>query len=62
LAPLLDDPDRFVRYCAAVYLLGLVPEKSRAVMEWNAKYAGGLIAAGARAFLRRFAEDTYKPD
>jgi|SRR5580704_15706880 hypothetical protein len=61
LAPLLDDSDRFVRFYAAVYLLSLLPDKSRAVMEWNAKYGGGSIAADARRFLRGLDEGTYKP-
>ena len=62
LAPLLDDPDRFVRFYAAVYLIGLLPNRSRAVMEWNAKYGFDSLAADARGTLRELDAGTYKPD
>jgi hypothetical protein len=62
LAPLLRDPDRFIRFYAAEKLLGLVPSESRAVMEWNARYEADSIAANARGFLRALNAGTYKPD
>lgn len=62
LIPLLHDRNRFVQYYASIYLLGLVPDEARAVLEWNAKYGVGLIAADARGFLRELDEGTYKPD
>src|SRR5438874_2492016 len=37
LLPLLDEKDRFVRYYAAKKLLGLVPDRARAVIAWNAE-------------------------
>ena len=33
--PLLGHKDRFVRYYAAQALLGVAPERARAVIEWN---------------------------
>jgi hypothetical protein len=62
LAPLLRDPDRFVRFYAAEKLLGLLADASRAVMEWNAKYGFDSLAADARGFLRALDAGTYKPD
>jgi hypothetical protein len=62
LAPLLRDPDRFIRFYAAEKLLGLVPEESRSVMEWNAKYGGDSLAADARGFLWALDAGTYRPD
>src|SRR5580704_15525501 len=46
LAPLLDDKNRFVRYYTARQLLGLVPERSRQIIEENAKQ-GDAIAGDA---------------
>jgi hypothetical protein len=62
LVPLLDAKDRFVRYYAAKRLLGLAPERARAVIEWNAKYWFDAIAGDARGLLRSFDTGKYKPD
>jgi hypothetical protein len=62
LAALLDHPDRFVRYYAAEYLLGLVPLRARAVIEENATYHFDALAGAARGLLREFDSGAYKPD
>ncbi len=62
LVRLLDDPNRLVRFYAAIYLLGLVPNKARAILEWNAKYGCDPLGANARGFLQGLDEGTYKPD
>jgi hypothetical protein len=62
LLPLLEHKDRFVRYYAAQALLGLVPERARAVIEWNAKYGFDAIAGDANGLLRAFDTGEYKPD
>jgi hypothetical protein len=63
LTVLLDQKeDRFVRYYAAKALLGLVPERARAVIEWNAKYWFDALAGDARGLLRAFDTGSYRPD
>jgi hypothetical protein len=62
LGALLDNEDRFVRYYAAIRLLGLLPNKARSVMEWNAKYSADSIAADARGFLGGLDDGSYRPD
>lgn len=62
LCPLLDDADRFVSFYTAEALLGLVPDKSRAILERNAKYWDDLLAADARGTLRDLDAGRYKPD
>jgi HEAT repeat protein len=62
LVTLLDQKDRFVRYYAAQALLGLVPERARAVIEWTAEYWFDAIAGDARGLLRAFDTGKYKPD
>jgi hypothetical protein len=62
LLPLLDNQDRFVRYYAAQYLLGLVPDRARAVIEWNAKYGFDAIAGDAGMTLDHLDTGFYKPD
>jgi hypothetical protein len=62
LEPLLDDQDRFVRYYAAEYLLGLVPHRARSVLEWNAKCAGDALAGDASMTLHNLDTGVYKPD
>ncbi|MGD9614246.1 MAG: DUF2019 domain-containing protein [Alphaproteobacteria bacterium] len=62
LAPLLDYQNRFVRYYAAQYLLGLVPDRARAVIEWNAKYGFDAIAGDAGMTLDNLDSGFYKPD
>ena len=62
MAPLLDNKDRFVRYYAAQALLGLVPERARAVIEWNADFGFDAIAGDAHGLLRALDSGEYKPD
>jgi hypothetical protein len=62
LTPLLDDKDRFVRYYAVLYLLGLVPDRARPIIEWNCKYQFDALAGDARGLLRDFDNGEYKPD
>jgi hypothetical protein len=62
LIPLLSDPDRYVRYYAAMYLLTVAPEQARAILEWNTRFEVGILAADARGMLRALDEGTYKPD
>lgn len=62
LIPLLDDESRFVRYYAAIYLLGLVPDRARAEIEWNAKYRFDAIAGDANGLLRAFDTGDYRAD
>jgi hypothetical protein len=62
LMPLLDDSDRFVRYYAAKKLLGLVPGRARAVIEWNANYWFDAIAGDAGMTLDDLDAGFYKPD
>ena len=62
LASLLGDRNRFVQYYAAEYLLGLLPEIARAIIEKNAKHYFDALAADARGLLRAFDSGKYKPD
>ena len=62
LIPLLDQKNRFVRYYAAKALLGLIPDRARAVIEWNAKYGFDAIAGDANGLLRAFDSGEYKSD
>jgi hypothetical protein len=62
LVSLLDEKDRFVRYYAAQALLGLVPDRARAVIEWNAKCGFDAIAGDASGLLRAFDTGEYRPD
>ena len=48
LSPLLDDKNRFVRYYAAKYLLGLVPDRARAVIEEIAKFKFDALCGDCR--------------
>jgi hypothetical protein len=59
---LLNHENRFVRYYAAKKLLGLVPDRARAVIAWNAEYGFDAIAGDARGLLRAFDSGEYKPD
>jgi hypothetical protein len=61
LAPLLDNEDRFVRYYAARQLLALVPERSRQIIEENAKQRDA-IAGDAGMLLYTLDSGIYKPD
>jgi hypothetical protein len=62
LGPLLDVPDRFVRYYAAIYLLALMPDEARTVLEWNAAYGADTLGADARGFLQAIDDGSYKPN
>ena len=62
LMPLLDDRDRFVRYYAAQKLLGVVPDRARAILEWNAKHKFDSIAGDAGMLLDAVEKGIYKPD
>jgi hypothetical protein len=62
LLPLLDDRDRFVRYYAAYHLLGLVPERARAIIEWNAKFGFDALAGQAGMTLQNLDTGFYKPN
>jgi hypothetical protein len=62
LLPLLDEKDRFVRYYAAKKLLGLLPDRARSIIEWNAKYGFDAIAGDANGLLRAFDSGQYHPD
>ena len=62
LVPLLDHQNRFVRYYAAQYLLGLVPNRARAILEWNAKFKFDAIAGDAGMTLDNLDSGFYKPD
>jgi len=62
LAPLLDDADRFVRYYAAEYLLGLLPARARKNIEENTANYFDALAGDARGLLREFDSGRYQPD
>lgn len=62
LSPLLDDEDRFVRYYAAKYLLGLVPESARRVIEAIAKLKFDALSLDAGMCLYALDKGIFKPD
>lgn len=62
LVQLLDDKDRFVRYYAATKLLGVVPDRARIVIEWNANHWFDALAGDARGLLRAYDTGEYRPD
>jgi Domain of unknown function (DUF2019) len=62
LLPLLEHKDRFVRYYAAKKLLGPVPDRARAVIEWNYKYWFDALAGDAGMTLHNLDTGFYKPD
>lgn len=62
LDSLLDDEDRFVRYCAAKYLLGLVPDRARRVIEEIAKYKYDALCFDAGMCLYALDAGIFKPD
>jgi hypothetical protein len=61
LAPLLNDQNRFVQYYAARHLEGLIPERCRQIIEWNAKQRDA-IAGDAGMHLDAVNSGFYKPD
>jgi Domain of unknown function (DUF2019) len=61
LTPLLDDQNRFVQYYAAKELEGLLQERCRQIIEWNAKQRDA-IAGDAGMHLYAIESGIYKPD
>lgn len=61
LAPLLDDANRFAQYYAARHLEGLIPERCRQIIEWNAEQRDA-IAGNAGMHLDAVDSGFYKPD
>lgn len=61
LVPLLNDDNRFVQYYAARHLEGLVPDRCRQIIEWNAKQRDA-IAGDAGMHLDAVDSGFYKPD
>ena len=62
LAPLLENQDRFVRYYAAKKLLGLIPDRARAVIEDIAKIKYDALTFDAGMCLYALDEGIFKPD
>ena len=62
LSPLLEDKDRFVRYYAAKYLLGLVPDRARRVIEDIANPNFDALCGDANACLSALDQGIFKPD
>lgn len=62
LAPLLQDRDRFVRYFAAKYLLGLLPREARAVIEGIANPKFDALSLDAGMSLYALDAGIFKPD
>jgi Domain of unknown function (DUF2019) len=62
LFPLLEDKDRFVRYYAAKYLLGLVPDRARRVIEDIAKFKFDALSGDAGMCLYALDEGIFKPN
>jgi hypothetical protein len=62
LLPLLEDKDRFVRYFAAKYLLGLVPDRARHVIEEIAKLKYDALSGDAGMCLYALDKGIFKPD
>ena len=62
LLPLLDDEDRFVRYFAANYMLGLVPDRARRVIEEIAKFKFDALCLEAGMCLYALDKGIFKPD
>jgi len=60
LAPLLEDKDRFVQYYAARQLLAIMPERSRRIIEENAKQ-GDALAGHAGMLLHTIDSGIYRP-
>lgn len=61
LTPLLDSKDRFIQYYAAIELEGLLPERCRQIIEWNAKQRDA-IAGDAGMHLHAVDSGLYKPN
>jgi hypothetical protein len=61
LAPLLDNENRFVRYYAAKELIGIFPQRCRAIIEENTRERDA-IAGDAGMSLWAMDQGIYKPD
>lgn len=62
LLSLLDSKDRFVQYFAAKQLLGIAPDRARAIIESNHKYWFDAIAFDAGMTLSNLDAGFFKPD
>ena len=62
LSPLLEDDDRFVRYYAARYILGVFPDRARAVIEEIAKYKYDALCGDAGMCLYALDKGIFQPD
>jgi hypothetical protein len=62
LFPLLEDKNRFVRYYAAKYLLGLVPARARHVIEEIAQFKFDALCGDAGMCLYALDKGIFKPD
>lgn len=62
LEPLLSHKDRFVQYYAAQKLLGLIPDRTRTILEWNYKNGFDALAGDAGMMLHHLDTGFYKPD
>lgn len=60
LSSLLADKDRFVRYYGAKFLLPLIPDRARPVIEENAKFWFDAIAGDAGMTLLALDRGLYK--
>jgi hypothetical protein len=60
LAALLDDEHRYVHYYAAHELPALIPQRSRSIIEENAR-GHDAIAGDARGVIRDLDNGQYKP-
>ncbi len=62
LIPLLDNHDRFIRYYAAKYTLGLAPDRARRVIEDIAKSSYDALRLDAGMCLYALDKGIFKPD
>ena len=62
LLPLLDNKERFVRYFAANYMLGLTPDRARSVIEEIAKFKFDALCLEAGMCLYALDKGIVKPD
>jgi sugar lactone lactonase YvrE len=62
LYPLLSDKNRFIRYYAAKYLLGLAPDHARRVIEEIAKFKFDALCLDAGMCLYALDKGIYRPD
>jgi Domain of unknown function (DUF2019) len=62
LLPLLEDKDRFVRYFAAKYMLGLASDRARRVIEQIARFKYDALCLEAGMCLYALDKGIFKPD